>query len=74
MGYWQTNESPNLGQETRLHNNKKQRIYRIVDFVIPADQIIDLKECEKKDTYLDLVRESKKKTMEHKGDNCNNCD
>ena len=38
---------------------KKKRIYKIVDFV-PADQRIKLKECEKKDKYLDLARELKK--------------
>ena len=32
-----------------------------------------LKECEKKDKYLDLARELKK-TMEHEGDNDTNCD
>ena len=33
---------------------------RIVDFAIPADPRIKLKESEKKDTYLDLVKELKK--------------
>ena len=46
-------------------------IIKIVDFVVPADHRIKLKECEKKDKYLDLARELKK-TMEHEGDNYTN--
>ena len=41
-------------------NNKKKRICRIVDFAVSADHRIKLKECEKKDRYLDLARELKK--------------
>ena len=33
---------------------------QIVDFAVPADHRIKLKECEKKDKYLDLARELKK--------------
>ena len=40
--------------------NKKKRICKIVDFAIPADNRINLKESEKKDKYLDLARELKK--------------
>ena len=40
--------------------NKKKRTCKIVDFAIPADHRIKLKECEKKDKYLDLARELKK--------------
>ena len=40
--------------------NKKKRTCKIVDFAVPADHRIKLKECEKKDKYLDLVREWKK--------------
>ena len=38
----------------------KKRICKIVDFAVPADPRINLKECEKKDKYLDLTRELKK--------------
>ena len=31
-----------------------------MDFAVPADHRINLKECEKKDKYLDLARELKK--------------
>ena len=41
-------------------NNKKRRTCKIVDFVVPADHRIKLKECEKKDKYVDLARELKK--------------
>ena len=40
--------------------NKRKRICKIVDFAVPADNRINLKECEKKDKYLDLARELKK--------------
>ena len=39
---------------------KKKRTCKIVDFVVPADHRIKLKECEKKDKYLNLARELKK--------------
>ena len=41
-------------------NNKRKRTCKIVDFAVPADHRIKLKECEKKDKYLDLARELKK--------------
>ena len=44
-------------------NKKKKRICEIVDFAVPADHRIKLKECEKKDKYLDLARELKKKNF-----------
>ena len=39
---------------------KKKRICKIVDFAVPVDHRINLKESEKKDKYLDLARELKK--------------
>ena len=67
MGLWHTNGSPNLGQKTRPNNNqqqkkkkKKKRTFKIVDFSVAAGHRIKLKECEKKDKYLDLARELKK--------------
>ena len=41
-------------------NKKKKRICKIIDFAVPADHRLKLKECEQKDKYLDLVRELKK--------------
>ena len=36
--------------------NKKKRTFKIVDFTVPADHRIKLKESEKKDNYFDLAR------------------
>ena len=61
MGLWHTNGSPNLGQTIRPYNNQqKKKICKIIDFVVPADHRIKLRECEKRDKYLDLARELKK--------------
>ena len=68
MGLWHTNRSPNLSQKTRPNNNqqkkkkkeKKKRNCKIVDFAVPADFRIKLKECERKDKYLNLARELKR--------------
>ena len=67
MGLWHTHGSPHLRQKTRPYNNykkkkkkKKERICKIVDFAVPADHRIKLKECEERDKYLDLARELKK--------------
>ena len=43
-----------------ITKKKKKRTCNIVDFAVPADHRIKLKECEKKDKYLDLARELKK--------------
>ena len=59
---------------TRSYNNQqKKKISQIVDFAVPADHRIKLKECEKRDKYLDLAREFEK-TVEYEGDNYTNCD
>ena len=47
--------------------NKKKENLQNLDFAVPADHRIKLKESEKKDKYLDLARELKK-TVEHEGD------
>ena len=58
-----TNGSPNIGQTTRPYYNqqRKKRTCRIVNFDVPADHKVKLKVSEKKDDYLDLARELKKK-------------
>ena len=43
-----------------INKKKKKSICKIVDFAVPGDHRINLKECEKKDKYLDLARELKK--------------
>ena len=64
MELWHTNESPNLYQKTRPYTTTttttKKKICKIVDFAVPVDHRIKLKECEKRNKYLDLVRELKK--------------
>ena len=35
--------------------NKKKKICKIVDFAVTANHRIKLKECEKRDKYLDLA-------------------
>ena len=48
------------GSPDLIKSNKRKRICEIVDFAVPADHRINLKECEKKHKYLDLARELKK--------------
>ena len=54
------------------NNNKKKKkkkkdgTCRIVDFAVPADHSVKLKEGEKRGKYRDLTRELK--SMEHEGD------
>ena len=43
-----------------INKKKKKKTCKIVDFAVPADHTIKLKEYEKKDKYLDLARELKK--------------
>ena len=66
-------KSPNPGQTTRPRENyqkeknktkqnkkeKKSSCY-IADFAVPVDHRVKIKESEKRDKYLDLVRELKK--------------
>ena len=51
------------------NSQQRMRACKIMDFAVPADHRIKLKEREKMDRYLDL-----EKTMEHKGDNYTNRD
>ena len=61
MGLQHTNGSPNPDQKTRLNNNQQKKgNCKIVDLAVPPDHRIKLKECEKKNKYLDLARELKK--------------
>ena len=56
-----------------INKKKKKRICKIVDFAVPADHRINLKEYEMKDKYLDLARELKN-ALERESDDCTNCD
>ena len=52
----------NLAQKTRSYNNQqKKENFKILDFAVPANHRIKWKECEKKDKYVDLAWELKKK-------------
>ena len=75
MGFWDTNGSPNLGQATRPSDSKKkrERTCRIGDFAVLSDNRVKLNEIEKRDKYLDLVRELKK-NVEHESDGDTYCD
>ena len=66
---------PDLIIINQKKKKKEKKTCKIVDFAVPADHRIKLKECEKEDKYLDLAREFKK-TVKHAGDNyisCNWC-
>ena len=52
--------------------NKKERTCRIVDFAVPVDHRVKLKEEEKRDKYLDIAWELKK-IMEHESNDYTNC-
>ena len=56
-----------------INKKKRKRIWKIVDFTVPADHRIKLKECEKKEQYLDIARDLKK-AVEHESDDYTNCD
>ena len=56
-----------------INNNKKSRSAKVPTFAVPTGHRIKLKEWEKRDKYLDLASELKK-TIEHEGVNCTNCD
>ena len=43
-----------------INKKKKKKICKIVDFAVPADHRIKLKECEKRDKNIDLARQLKK--------------
>ena len=61
MGLSHRHRSPNLGQKTRPYNNqRKKKFCKIIDFVVPANYRIKLKECKKRDKYLDIAKELKK--------------
>ncbi len=52
--------SRNNNNNNNNDNNNNNKICKIVDFAVTADYRIKLKECEKRDKYLDLARELKK--------------
>ena len=59
-------------KKKKKKKNEKRRTCWIVDFAIPADHRLKIKENEKGDKYYDLARELKK-DMEHRSDSDTNC-
>ena len=56
----QTDHQNSARRPDHIIINKKGRTCRIVEFAVPADHWVKLKEFEKRDNYLDLARELKK--------------
>ena len=74
MGFWDTNISPTLREMTRpCDNQQRKRTCKIVEFVVLANPKVKLKESEKKDKYLDIDTELKKKNGEHESNSDTNC-
>ena len=76
--FWDRNGSPNLGQTTKPHDSKKKKKkrkkkenLRIVDFTVPADHGVKIKESEKWDKCLHLDRDLNK-TMQRECDSDTN--
>ena len=51
---WKTISRPWCEKLSRRNNNNKKKICKIVDYAVPIDHKIKLKESEKRDKYLDL--------------------
>ena len=49
-----------INKNEKKKKKRKKRICKFVDFAVSADHRIKLKECVKKDKYLDFARELKK--------------
>ena len=56
----QTNHQILARQPDFIIINKKEKTCKVEDFSVPVDHRVILKECEKRDNYLDLARELKK--------------
>ena len=53
---------------------EKKRTWWIVDFAVPEDHKVKMRESKMRDKYLDVARELKnKQTMEHESDCDTNC-
>ncbi len=56
----QTDHQISARRPDLIITNKKKSTCKIVDFAVPTDHRIKLKECEKKNKYIDSARELKK--------------
>ena len=62
LGFWHTNESLfSVRRPDFLIISNQKRTCRIVNYAVPADPRVKLKENEKKDEYFNLARKLKKK-------------
>ena len=68
----QTNHLISAKRIDLLIINKTEKTYRIVDFAVPVDRRVNLKESEKNDKYQDFAKELKK-IVEHESDGYTNC-
>ena len=60
LGFWDTNDHLISARRPDLKTiNKKVRTWKIVESAVLAYHRVKLKECEKRDKYLDLARELK---------------
>ena len=57
----------------RYSEQQNKRTFRIIYFAVLADHREKLKESGKRDKYLNVVRELKKKKVEHESDGDTNC-
>ena len=60
-----------VNKKEKKKKEKKKGTSRIVDFAVPVDHRVKIKESEKRDMYLDLTKELK--TMEHEDDGDTSC-
>ena len=60
------NKTKQKNKKTKKKNKKEKRTCRTVEFAVPVEQRVQLKESEKTDRYLHLGREMEKKTMDMK--------
>ena len=60
MSVWVSAQFSMVFPFSNNNNNNYKRTGKIVDFAVPVDHRIKLKESEKKDKYLNLARELKK--------------
>ena len=65
-GFLDINRSPNRNQKTRpsvnsqeKKNKQKTKTDHLVDFAIPVDHRVKMKESKKRDKYLDLAKDLK---------------
>ena len=70
----QTNHLISARRPDLIITNKNKITYKIVNFAVPADHRVKLKESRNKDKFLEPVPcLGIEKIVEHEGDSCTNC-